>query len=172
MALNEWWKSGTSMISSVGGGGGAGSSVVTLWSSRPASNWSPSHDIHRTVHMSTSPVAPLLHHSGADICRRVSSSAGHYHRSIRALSQSAMSDEAAKAQTAGPEKETIFGKILKGELPTKFIYEDDKVCGNFLFFFHFLDLSISSVSPSTISIQVVSNFWFLFQFGPLYLLFL
>lgn len=38
-----------------------------------------------------------------------------------------MSDEKAKAQTAGPEEETIFGKIVKGIIPTKFLYEDDLV---------------------------------------------
>jgi len=34
--------------------------------------------------------------------------------------------EAAQTAKAGGE-ETIFGKILKGEIPCKFIYEDDKV---------------------------------------------
>ena len=37
-----------------------------------------------------------------------------------------MSDEASKAQTAGPEEVTIFGRMLKGEIPAKFIYEDDQ----------------------------------------------
>jgi len=35
-------------------------------------------------------------------------------------------DEVAKAQHARPENDTIFGKIVRGEIPTKFIYEDDK----------------------------------------------
>ena len=26
-------------------------------------------------------------------------------------------------------EDTIFGKILRGEIPCKFIYEDDQVCG-------------------------------------------
>lgn len=37
------------------------------------------------------------------------------------------SDEVAKAQTASAGGETIFGKMLKGQIPCKFIYEDDKV---------------------------------------------
>uniref|UniRef100_A0AAG5D4Z9 HIT domain-containing protein n=1 Tax=Anopheles atroparvus TaxID=41427 RepID=A0AAG5D4Z9_ANOAO len=38
-----------------------------------------------------------------------------------------MSDEVAKAQAADAAAEdTIFGKILRGEIPCKFIYEDDK----------------------------------------------
>lgn len=36
--------------------------------------------------------------------------------------------EAEKAQTAAPGGDTIFGKILRGEIPTQFIYEDDQVC--------------------------------------------
>ena len=35
--------------------------------------------------------------------------------------------EVEKAQTAGPGGDTIFGKIVKGEIPTKFIYEDEQV---------------------------------------------
>merc|ERR1712179_227981 len=37
-----------------------------------------------------------------------------------------MADEVAKAQQAQPGGETIFGKILRGEIPTTFIYEDDQ----------------------------------------------
>lgn len=36
-----------------------------------------------------------------------------------------MTDEVQKAQTAAPSEDTIFGKILRGEIPCKFIYEDD-----------------------------------------------
>ena len=39
-----------------------------------------------------------------------------------------MADETAKAQTAKPGGDTIFGKIIRGEIPSKFVYEDDKVC--------------------------------------------
>lgn len=39
-----------------------------------------------------------------------------------------MADETAKAQTAQPGGDTIFGKIIRGEIPSKFVYEDDKVC--------------------------------------------
>lgn len=38
-----------------------------------------------------------------------------------------MSDEVAKAQAAEPTEDTIFGKILRKEIPCTFIYEDDKV---------------------------------------------
>lgn len=38
-----------------------------------------------------------------------------------------MSDEVQKAQVADPTVEdTIFGKIIRKEIPCKFIYEDDK----------------------------------------------
>ncbi|KAG8176163.1 hypothetical protein JTE90_012953 [Oedothorax gibbosus] len=35
-------------------------------------------------------------------------------------------DEMMKAKLAKPGDDTIFGKIVRGEIPTKFIYEDDK----------------------------------------------
>jgi len=35
--------------------------------------------------------------------------------------------EVEKAQSAVPGGDTIFGKIIRGEIPTKFIYEDDQV---------------------------------------------
>lgn len=38
-----------------------------------------------------------------------------------------MASEKDLAQTATPGGDTIFGKILRGEIPTKFIYEDDQV---------------------------------------------
>lgn len=38
-----------------------------------------------------------------------------------------MASEVEKAKTATPGGDTIFGKILRGEIPSKFIYEDDKV---------------------------------------------
>ncbi|XP_063438502.1 adenosine 5'-monophosphoramidase HINT1-like [Mytilus trossulus] len=37
-----------------------------------------------------------------------------------------MASETEKAQTAQPEGDTIFGKIVRGEIPTKFIYEDEQ----------------------------------------------
>lgn len=37
-----------------------------------------------------------------------------------------MAEEELKAQLSQPGGDTIFGKILRGEIPTKFIYEDDK----------------------------------------------
>ncbi|KAI2795824.1 hypothetical protein BLOT_016464, partial [Blomia tropicalis] len=49
-------------------------------------------------------------------------------RSIKTSSTQNMSasDEAAKAQTADPTKETIFGMMLSGKIPAKFIYEDEQ----------------------------------------------
>ena len=38
-----------------------------------------------------------------------------------------MASEQDLAQTAKPGGDTIFGKILRGEIPTNFIYEDDQV---------------------------------------------
>ncbi|XP_070546756.1 adenosine 5'-monophosphoramidase HINT1-like [Ptychodera flava] len=38
-----------------------------------------------------------------------------------------MSDEVAKAQAAAPGGDTIFGKILRKEIPCNFIYEDEQV---------------------------------------------
>lgn len=39
-----------------------------------------------------------------------------------------MADETAKAQIAKPGGDTIFGKIIRKEIPTPLIYEDDQVC--------------------------------------------
>lgn len=39
----------------------------------------------------------------------------------------ASSDEVTKAQEAQPGSDTIFGKILRKEIPCTFIYEDDLV---------------------------------------------
>lgn len=41
-----------------------------------------------------------------------------------------MSDEVEKASTALPGGDTIFGKILRKEIPCNFIYEDDRVSNN------------------------------------------
>ena len=40
-----------------------------------------------------------------------------------------MEGEVAKARAAEAGGDTIFGKILRGEIPCKFIYEDDQVNG-------------------------------------------
>ncbi|XP_064471568.1 adenosine 5'-monophosphoramidase HINT1-like [Ornithodoros turicata] len=37
-----------------------------------------------------------------------------------------MASEVQKAQLASHTGDTIFGKIVRGEIPTKFIYEDDQ----------------------------------------------
>lgn len=38
-----------------------------------------------------------------------------------------MATEVEKAQSATPTGDTIFGKILRKEIPCNFIYEDDRV---------------------------------------------
>lgn len=38
-----------------------------------------------------------------------------------------MADETAKAQTAKPGGDTIFGKIIRKEIPANIVHEDDKV---------------------------------------------
>ena len=38
-----------------------------------------------------------------------------------------MSNEETLAQTAKPGGDTIFGKIIRKEIPSKIIYEDDQV---------------------------------------------
>jgi len=42
-----------------------------------------------------------------------------------------MADEVAKAKEAKPGGDTIFGKILRREIPTPYIYEDDQVTTKF-----------------------------------------
>ncbi|XP_060943012.1 histidine triad nucleotide-binding protein 1 [Limanda limanda] len=37
-----------------------------------------------------------------------------------------MADETAKAQTAQPGGDTIFGKIIRKEIPVKLLYEDEQ----------------------------------------------
>jgi len=53
-----------------------------------------------------------------------------------------MGDEVAKAQQAGGEEDTIFGKIARGEIPCEFLYQDEQVCifhFQFTMFIHELD---------------------------------
>lgn len=38
-----------------------------------------------------------------------------------------MAGEVELAKTAAPGGDTIFGKILRKEIPAKFVYEDDQV---------------------------------------------
>ncbi len=38
-----------------------------------------------------------------------------------------MADEVAAAQQAKPDEDTIFAKIIRGDIPCEFIYEDDQV---------------------------------------------
>jgi len=35
-------------------------------------------------------------------------------------------DEMEKSKHAHPQGDTVFGKIVRGEIPAKFVYEDDK----------------------------------------------
>ncbi|KAM7348103.1 histidine triad nucleotide binding protein 1 [Cochliomyia hominivorax] len=45
---------------------------------------------------------------------------------LSAIKTQGMASEVDKAQSAAPAEDTIFGKILRKEIPCKFIYEDDK----------------------------------------------
>lgn len=56
--------------------------------------------------------------------RRIVSSSGNISKS---LYKRKMATEVEKARVATPGGDTIFGKILRKELPCNFIYEDDKV---------------------------------------------
>ena len=44
----------------------------------------------------------------------------------RILLRMASSDEQARAQSAAPGGDTIFGKIIRGEIPCNKVYEDDQ----------------------------------------------
>lgn len=67
--------------------------------------------------------------------------------------------EVAKAQTSAPADDTIFGKILRGEIPCTFIYEDDQVSHNHTlqitgfalctncFFIYFQCVAFNDISP-------------------------
>jgi hypothetical protein len=53
----------------------------------------------------------------------------HYRNfSINSKFEKKMSDECQLAQTAKPGGDTIFGKIVRKEIPADIIYEDDQVC--------------------------------------------
>lgn len=46
---------------------------------------------------------------------------------VCSVSYRKMATEVEKAQDAGPEGDTIFGKIIRKEIPCNFIYEDSQV---------------------------------------------
>lgn len=53
-------------------------------------------------------------------------------RGGRSVGTAAMADEISKAQAARPGGDTIFGKIIRKEIPANIIYEDEQVrveCG-------------------------------------------
>ncbi|XP_059471417.1 adenosine 5'-monophosphoramidase HINT1 [Neocloeon triangulifer] len=47
-------------------------------------------------------------------------------RTITLRYKNTMGDEVQKAQQAGGEEDTIFGKIARKEIPCEFLFEDDK----------------------------------------------
>ena len=51
---------------------------------------------------------------------------------VLTLNQRKMATEVEKAQIASPGGDTIFGKIIRKEIPCNFIYEDDQVNSSFL----------------------------------------
>lgn len=127
---------------------GANNSITLYWmivsTRQPYSTWSNSvvaRVNQKAQHMINGTTSPLRS-VGFNACATISDICQHQmqtrqmtidqHHSLTnklpCRHRSTMSDEQANAQTAGPEAETIFSKILKGEIPCKFIYEDDKVC--------------------------------------------
>ncbi|XP_051157293.1 adenosine 5'-monophosphoramidase HINT1 [Leptopilina boulardi] len=50
----------------------------------------------------------------------------HFNSFLHTSLQRKMSSEVEKAQAASPQEDTIFGKILRKEIPCNFIYEDDQ----------------------------------------------
>lgn len=72
---------------------------------------------------------------------RVLSKEQNFHLSLKAdmskkkTGKMSGESEVAKAQTSSPGEDTIFGKILRREIPTKFIYEDDQVISFELVFY-------------------------------------
>ena len=58
--------------------------------------------------------------------------------------------EVEVAQTAAPAADTIFGKILRKEIPAKFVYEDDQVSSSFNF-------AINQTGRLTFSFSAVEN---------------
>lgn len=62
-----------------------------------------------------------------------------------------MSSEVDKAQTAKPGGDTIFGKIIRGEIPATKIYEDDQVGCLFLFIGHWQLMMVLFLSIFIIS---------------------
>lgn len=59
-----------------------------------------------------------------------------------------MSDEVEKAKVAAPTGDTIFGKILRGEIPCNFIYEDEHVrfgFSHFLTIFPLTSIKLKSI---------------------------
>jgi hypothetical protein len=63
--------------------------------------------------------------------------------SVNSKFEKKMSDECQLAQTAKPGGDTIFGKIVRKEIPADIIYEDDQVC---------IRINISNIQCRSISI--------------------
>uniref|UniRef100_A0A4W6DQ31 Uncharacterized protein n=1 Tax=Lates calcarifer TaxID=8187 RepID=A0A4W6DQ31_LATCA len=51
-----------------------------------------------------------------------------------------MADETEKAQTAQPGGDTIFGKIVRKEIPVNLLHEDDLVCIRYSHLLRHLDV--------------------------------
>lgn len=70
-----------------------------------------------------------------------------------------MSDEVEKAISAEPTEDTIFGKILRKEIPCNFIHEDDKVRNLFTFnlIVVFMQVFLSNMNPFDTFAELVST---------------
>ncbi|PNJ80231.1 HINT1 isoform 9 [Pongo abelii] len=65
-----------------------------------------------------------------------------------------MADEIAKAQVARPGGDTIFGKIIRKEIPAKIIFEDDRVGTG-----HHLARLVSALLSMTFPLKHQHIFW-------------
>lgn len=77
-----------------------------------------------------------------------------------------MATEVEKAQAAAPEGDTIFGKIIRKEIPCNFIYEDKQVssgvahedCGFFSFSSSYVTSSLPALfGPSLVLLLKISS---------------
>lgn len=71
-----------------------------------------------------------------NLTRQVNSALYFNQRQISDKISKTMSDEVKLAQTAAPGGDTIFGKIIRKEIPANILYEDDQVL-----FFWFLKIN-------------------------------
>lgn len=78
-----------------------------------------------------------------------------------------MADETAKAQAAKPGGDTIFGKIIRKEIPANIIYEDDLVCFKITHIFLWklaIQLQLCSTASANLALALFGSAFFIFIF--------